>query len=190
MKVLDFVKEFKEKKVFNSKLNEHAISDYLKEKLEIKTYLPFREKRMIAETIVAQNIKEIDGIKKYDHVDGYISLVVASIAAHTNIEWDDDPVADYDLLAEIELLPQIIAEFKSSHDEIDIILKMVLAMEIEDNNINALVGKFLNKTLQKLDSVGGVLKDKLGNFDLKDILGDFNQEDLNKLKGFLDKYNN
>ena len=76
------------------------------------------------------------------------------------------------------------------NDEIDIILKMALAMEIEDNNTNALVGKFLNGILTKLDGVGEVLKDKLNGFDIKDILGaDFKQEDLAKLSGFLNKFN-
>jgi hypothetical protein len=186
--VNEFVKEFKEKKIFNSKLNEHAISDYLKEKLAIKTYIPFRLKREIAEIVVSQNTEWVDGIKKHDSVNAYVSFIVASLTAHTNLEFSDDPVADYDLLAESGLLPLIIAEFESSYSECDIILKMVLAMELEDNNINALVGKFLNGILEKLDVVGDVLKDKLGNFDLKDILGaDFKQEDLAKLSGFLNK---
>lgn len=190
MKIAEFIKEFKERKITNTKIAPDAISRYIQEKLEIKTYIPFREKRIIAETVVAQNIKEIDGIKKYDSIDGYVGLVVASITAHTNIEWGEDPVADYDLLAESGLLPQIVAEFQESHNEIDILLKMALAMELEDNNINVVVTRFLDNILKKLDGVGDVLKNSLGNIDIKDILGaDFKQEDLAKLTGFLDKYN-
>jgi hypothetical protein len=66
---------------------------------------------------------------------------------------------------------------------------MALAMELEDNNTNVLVGKFLNGILSKLDGVGEFLKDKLENLDIKDILGDFKKEDLAKLKGFLNKFN-
>ena len=190
MKILDFISDFKEKKVTNTKLDPDAVSKYIRKELEVRDYIPFREKRMIAEMVVAQNIKEVDGIKKYDNIDSYIGFVVASIASHTNIEFSDDPVADYDLLAESGLLPQIIAEFQSSHDEIDILLKMALASELEDNNVNILVGKFLNGILQKLDGVGDVLKDKLGDFDIKNILGaNFKEEDLAKLSGFLNKYN-
>ena len=190
MKISELIKDFTDKKICNSKINENAVSDYLKQKLEIKTYIPFREKRMTAEMIIAQNIKEVNGIKKYDDIDGYISLIVASIAAHTNIEWSADPVADYDLLAESGLLSQIIVEFQSSHDEISTLLKMALAMELEDNNINASVARFLDSILKRLDGIGDVLKDALGNLDLKEILGGiFEQEDLTNLKGFLDKYN-
>ena len=188
MKVVDLINNFTEKKIANTKINEHAVSDYLKKELEIKTYIPFRAKREIAEIVVAQNTALVDGIKKHDSVNAYISFIIASLTAHTNLIFGDDPVEDYDLLAESGLLPQIIAEFEASHSECDIILKMVLAMELEDNNINALVGKFLNEVLQKLDNVGGVLKDKFGDFDLKDILGDFKQEDLAKLSGFLNKF--
>lgn len=188
MLVNEFVKAFVEKKIVNTKLNEHAVSNYLREELAIKTYIPFREKRKIAEMIVVQNIQEVDGVKKYDSINGYVSLVVASIAAHTTLEFSGDPVADYDLLAESGLLPQIIAEFKSSHDEIDIILKMALAMELEDNNVNALVGRFLNKILEMLDGAAEAVKDKFEDLDVKSILGaDFKEEDLAKLSGFLDK---
>lgn len=188
--VQNFVQEFKDKKIANTKIAPDAISRYIREKLDIKNYIPFREKRIIAETIIAKNIKETNGIKQYDNIDGYIGLVIASITAHTNIEWSADPVADYDLLAESGLLSQIIAEFKSSHDEIDILLKMALASELEDNNINAVVARFLDDILKRLDGVGEALKSQLGNINIKDILGaDFNKEDLAKLTGFLNKYN-
>ena len=187
--VKGFIEKFNQDKVANTKIAPNAVGDYLNKELEIKTYIPFRTKREIAEIVVAQNTDLVDGIKKHDSVSAYISFIIASLTAHTNLEFGDDPVADYDLLAESGLLPKIIAEFESSHSECDIILKMVLAMELEDNNINVLVGKFLNGLFQKLDGVGDVLKDKLNSVDLKNVLGNFKQEDLAKLSGFLNKLN-
>ena len=190
MKVIEFVEKFKNDKVINNQLNPNAVSDYLKENLEIKTYIPFRIKKEIVELVVAQNTKEVDGIKKNDAINQYISFMVAMLSAHTVLEFSDDPVVDYDILAESGLLSQIIAEFQESYSECDVLLKLALNMELEDNSINILVGKFLNNILQKLDGVGEVLKDKLGNFDIKDVLGaDFKQEDLAKLSGFLNKFN-
>lgn len=190
MNILEFVKDFQDKKIQNNKLNEHAVSDYLKEKLEIKTYLPFREKRILAETVVSQNIEWVDGVKKIDSINEYVGFIVAVLSAHTNLSFSDDPVADYDLLAESGLLPQIIAEFQESYSECDILLKLARNSELEDNNINAIVARFTDGILQKLDSVGEVLKDQFGNIDIQNILGGaFKQEDLAKLKGFLDKYN-
>ena len=187
--VKSFIEKFQNDKVVNTKIAPDAVSNYLKKELEIKTYIPFRVKREIAEIVVAQNTDWVDGIKKHDSVSAYISFIIASLAAHTNLQFGNDPIEDYDLLAESGLLPQIIAEFEASHSECDIILKMVLGMELEDNNINALVGKFLNDILGKLDGVGEVFKGKLGDFDLNSILGNFKQEDLAKLSGFLNKFN-
>ena len=188
MTIQEFVVNYNNKKFMNTRQGVDEKAEYLRKELAIKTYIPFREKRKIAELIVAQNIKEVDGIKKYDSIDGYVGLIVASIAAHTNLEWSKDPVVDYDLLAESGLLPQIIAEFKSSHDEIDILLKMALASELEDNNVNVLVGHFLDKILKKMDDFGDVLKDKFEDFDLTSLLGaEFQGEDLAKLTGLLDK---
>lgn len=190
MKVIEFVEKFKNDKVVNSKINPNAISDYLKKELEIKTYISFRLKRSIVETVVYQNIEDVDGIKKYDSINSYIGFIVASLTTHTNLEFGDDPVEDYDLLAECGLLPQIIAEFEASHNECDILLKMALAMELEDNKLEVVVNRFLNEILNKLDGVGEVLKSTFGNINIQDVLGNhFKEEDLTQLKGFLDKYN-
>ena len=190
MTIKEFINDFKSKKIMNTKIDTDAVSKYLKKELEIKTYLPFRTKREIVETVVSQNTDWVDGIKKHDSINAYIGFVVAMISAHTSLQFSDDPVADYDLLAENGLLPQIIAEFKESYDECDILLKMALAMELEDNNINALFGKFLNSILQRVDSIVELAKNIFGNIDIKDVLGEvFKEEDLAELKGFLDKYN-
>lgn len=186
--VIDFCNTYKEKRFMNTSQGTSEKSEWLRKELEIKTYIPFREKRTIAEMIVNRNIKEINGVKKYDSIDGYVSLVVASIAAHTNLEWSADPVSDYDILAESGLLHQIIEEFKSSHDEIDILLKMAVASELEDNNINVLVGRFLDGILKRLDGFGEAVKTQLSDINIQDLLGsNFKEEDLAKLSSFLDK---
>jgi hypothetical protein len=190
MTIKEFVDAYQSKRFMNTKTGTDERSEYIRNELAIKTYIPFREKGQIAEMIVAQNISEVDGIKKYDDIGSYVSLVVASIAAHTTLEFSADPIVDYDLLAESGLLTQIIAEFQGSHEEIGILLKMAIAAELEDNNVNALVGRFLNSILKKLDGVVDGVKEMVGNVDLKELLGmNFEEKDLAKLKGFLDKYN-
>jgi hypothetical protein len=179
MKINEFCEAYKAKKFMNTKQGVDEKSEWIRSQLEIKTYIPFREKRKIAEMIVEQNIKVVDGIKKYDDINGYVGLVVASIVAHTNLQFGDDVVADYDLLAESGLLTQIIAEFQGSHEEIGILLKMAVASELEDNNINVIIAHFLDGILKKLDAFKG--------FDVKDLLGNIGEEDLAKLIGLLDK---
>ena len=183
MKIAEFCEAYKAKKFMNTKQGSDERTEWLRKELEIKTYIPFKEKRKIAEMIVEQNIKVVDGIKKYDNISSYISFVMASIIAHTNLECSADPISDYDSLAESGLLPQIVAEFQGSHNEIDILLKMAVEYEIEDNNVAAIIGRFLDGVLQKLDGLSGAI----GNIDLTKILGDIKQEDLAKLSGLLNK---
>jgi len=188
MTIKEFCENYKAKKFMNTKQGDKERIEWLKKELEVKEYVPFSTKREIAEMVAAQNIAEVDGIKKYDSISGYIALIAASIMAHTNLKFSTNPISDYDLLAESGLLPQIIAQFQGSHDEIDLLRKMVLEMELEDNCTNALVGRFLNKISDVLDGVLEVIQDKFENFDLKNILGaDIKGEDLTNLIGLLDK---
>lgn len=182
--VIELVKDFKDNKIMNTRVNEHAVSDYIKEKVEITEYIPFIEKRMIAEMIVAENTEVVNGFKKNDAINQYVSFVIAMIQAHTDIEISEHPIADYDLLAESGLLAPIIDMFKTDYTEADIVLKMALAAELEDNSINALVGKFLSGISNMLDGV----KEKFDGFNIKEILGaNFNEEDLAKLRSFINR---
>ena len=62
--------------------------------------------------------------------------------------------------------------------------------ELSDSNIESVVGRFLDSILNKLDFFSDTLKNIFDNIDIRDIIGnEFKEEDLTKLKGFLDKYN-
>lgn len=185
--VQNFVQEFKDKKIANNRIDPDAVSKYIREKIEFTPYIPFRQKREIAEMIVAKNTVEVDGIKKYDSLNAYIGLIVSSIAAHSDLQFGSDPVSDYDALVESGLLNEIISEFKASYDELEVILKAVVAMEMEDNNTNVIVGRFLNGILDKLDIVTNVLGEKVKDFDMTKLLGDIKQEDLASLMGLVNK---
>lgn len=190
MLVKDLVSDFQEKKIIDTKITPNAVSDYLKKTLEIKTYLPFRTKRVIVETVVSQNIEWVDGIKKIDSINEYVGFIVSVLSSHTNLEWSDDPVADYDLLAESGLLTKIIAEFQESYNECEVLIKMARTSELADNSLESVVNRFLDSILERLDGFGELLQGMLGDLNIQDILGGFfKEEDLTKLKGFLDKYN-
>ena len=190
MKIIDFVHGFKDKKIMNTKVDADAVGKYIKETLEVREYVPFKEKRAIVELVVLNNIKVVDGVKKNDSISQYISFITAMLTAHTNLEFSEDPVADYDILSESGLLTPIIDTFKTDYSECDVLLKMALANELEDNNVNIVFGKFLNSILYRLDVIGEYIKSSVDGVDINSILGEsFNQEDLAKLSSFLDKDN-
>ncbi len=184
MEIKTFVESYKAKTFMSTPQGLNDKAEWIREQLKIKKYIPFMEKRKIAEMVVEQNIEVVDGIKKYDNISAYISLIMASIVAHTSLKCSDDPIADYDLLAESGLLPQIVAEFQESHNEIDILLKMAVAYELEDNQTGALIGRFLDSVLKKLDGASGMLKEIIGNLDLEEM---FSEENVAKIVGLLNK---
>lgn len=190
--VIDFINSFKNKGVINTKIAPDAIQQYIKKELEIKDYIPFSTKKQIAEMVVKQNMTEENGVKKIDSVGQFIGFIMAMLVAHTNLDINtEDPVADYDALSEAGLLEPIIAQFHKSYSECEAILKLTAADALADNNLNAVVARFLDGILDKLDGVGDGLKNMIEGIDLNSILGkDFTEENLSQLKGFLDRYNN
>lgn len=183
--IKEFCEAYKAKNFMNTKQGVEEKIEWIRKELKVKEYIPFNTKREIAEMAVEQNIEVVDGIKKYKSIDAYIGFIMASIVAHTNLKCSSDPISDYDLLAEGGLLPQIVSMFQESHNEIDILLKMHLAAELEDNNTNVLIGHFLDAILKKVEGLSGILNGALGDLDLKEI---FNEENIANIVGFLNKY--
>jgi hypothetical protein len=187
--VKNFVEDFKAKKIMNTTINPNAVADYIEKTLEVKKYLPFNLKRQVVEMVVKENITIERGVKKSDAISQYVSFVVAMLQAHTNLEFSDDPTADYDVLAESGLLASVIETFKQSYDECDILLKMALANELEDNNLEALIGRFLDELLDMADDITYSIENKIDGIDVQKIIGEFlKPEDLEKLSVFLKKY--
>lgn len=184
MLVKDFIKGFKDNKIQNTQIKPNAVEEYIKSVLEIKSYIPFREKRAAVEVIVRKNVAYDGGIKKIDSINQYVSFVVAMLHMYTSLEISDDPVADYDALCEAGLLEAVIETFHKDYSECDILLKMAVASELEDNNISAIIGRFLDDILDKIDvfmdgaSITGVLKSIYGD-KIKDV-------DITKVISFID----
>lgn len=189
MKVVEFVQGFKDKKICNSKVDANAVENYIRKTLEVREYVPFKEKMSVVKLIVLKNINVVEGVKKIDSISQYISFVTAMLTVHTNLEFEDS-LEDYDVLCESGLLNPIIETFKTDYSECDALFKMALADELEDNNINIVFGRFLNSILEKLDNAEESIRAIVGNVDINALLNNsVSQEDLAKLNSFLDKYN-
>lgn len=174
MKVTEFINKYKTSNVINTKVNPNATSDFIKKTLEVREYVPFRVKQQAVQTVVQTCTSEVDGVKKNDTISQYVSFVIAMLTLHTNLDCDE-PIDDYDTLCEAGLLNPIIETFITDYNECEALLKMSVAAELEDNNINVLVGKFLNKIV-----------DFMSGLNLKDLFG-VSEEDLSLLKGFIDR---
>lgn len=189
MKIKEFIQEFKDKKVQNTKLNEHAVENYLREKLNIVEYVPFAKKMDIIDNIVSEIIKEVDGVKKVNNIAQYMAFINAMLLSHTSLEFEDG-IEDYDELNQYGLIEQIIALFQKDYVECETLLKMAVANELEDNNLNVIIGKFLNGILAQIDGFSEKIKGLTQNLDLPKLLGaNMKEEDIAKILGLVDKLN-
>ena len=188
MKVVEFINKYKESKVQNTKVAPDAVEQFIKKTLEVKEYVPFKTKEEIVKTIIEYNLEENEGIKKIDGINQYLSFISAMLVTHTNLEISDVPADDYDLLSEHGLIEQIVALFAKDYKECDMLLKVAIANELEDNNLSAVVNRFLNGILNKVDNVVGLVSNMANGFDASKIFGEgFKKEDLGKLVSLLDK---
>lgn len=188
MNVQDFIHEFVDEKISNTKIQPNAVEEFIKNKLAIRTFIPFSEKRQIVELVVSANTTEEHNIKKIDSVGQFVGFVTSMLITHTDLEIDRaNPIKSYDALSEAGLLEPIIACFQKDYSECEALLKMIVADTLADNELNVVVAKFLDGILKRLDGVGEVLQGKLDDFDVKNLLGDIKQEDLAKLSGLLNK---
>ena len=85
MKISEFIDNFKEKKIMNTKVAPDAVSEYIKKELEVKNYVPFIEKRELCERVLnACNVKDENGLIKVDSVSRYIIFTLSVISKYTN----------------------------------------------------------------------------------------------------------
>lgn len=187
--VVEFVKEFKDKKITNTKFTPNAIEDFINEKLEITPYISFTDKRKIAEMVIDQNITDEYSVKKINSTSEFIGFIIAMLATHTNLDFSTNVIEDYDMLSESGLLEYIFATFKKDYDECKAVLKMVRSDVLADNSLNVVVAKFLDGISEKLDGVSDTIKGIVEKIDLDKFtsLG-LNEKEMDGLKKLLNKF--
>lgn len=190
MKILDFVSNFKNKKIQNTKTAPNVVSGYIKKELEVKDYVPFVEKQSIAQ-IVLESCADLDnGVVVIDSVKKYIIFTITVLSTYTNLEFEGDEAGldAYDMLCSCQvgdgtLLDAIVKTFEKEYSRCNDILNMMTADLLAENNIEKQVGKFLTKISNKIDTFGDAIIDKLGNFEM-----DLNQLDIDKLTNIISKF--
>jgi len=182
------IQEFNEKQIKNDRITPNGVENFLKEKINIKKYTTFEEKKQIANTIIATNIIKENGIKKVDSAGQFLGFVVAMFVAHTDLDFSE-PIKSYDLLCEAELIEPIIALFNKDYLESEVILKMMVSDVLADNSLSVVVAKFLDGVLDKLDDFGDTIKGVIEKIDLDKLMGlGLNENEMAKVKSLLNKY--
>jgi hypothetical protein len=184
--VQSFVNEFIEKGIKNTQVKPNAISDFIREKLEIKQYLPFVEKRALCEKVLEASCERKNNMVEVDSVSRYLLFTISMLAKYTSLEFGNtdglDSIEEYDLLCQSGLLNYILEAIASEYEACNNILNMMMAdIDANNNNVAAVLGKALEKVLGSVDKITEVLADKVEEWNL-----DLSQIDIEKYKGLLD----
>jgi hypothetical protein len=190
MNIMEFVQKFKEDKVVNTQIKPNAVFDYLKEKLEVKDYLPFTEKRELCERVLnACNTKKDNGLIEVDSVSRYILFTLSIISKYTNLEFSSgedefDSLDEYDMLCQSGLLNPILDVIGGEYMTCNNILNMMMDDIVANNNtIENVIGEVLNKVGTSVEYFIDVLADKVESMEL-----DLNQIDIDKISGLMETF--
>ena len=185
--VKNFITNFQAQKIQNSKMNPNAVSEYLKKNLEIKTYVPFVEKRELCKEVIEASCSTKNGIVTVDSVSRYILFTIAILAKYTNLEFNSDEKYDsldeYDELCESGLLDAILDVIGDEYVKCNNLLNMMIKDVIDNNNtIEAVLTSFSNGVLTKVNDIADVVLEKIETMDL-----DLSQIDIDKFESLLGK---
>ena len=169
----------------NKILKIEQLEALLKKKLEVKEYVSIKSKKVLINNIINECVLYEDGMFKFNDIDKYICFTMRTIEEYTNLEFSNDLEAEYDLLCESKLLESIIGTFKKEYDDVNVLLQMKCDYVLNDNTIEAQVGRFFDGILEKLDVFVDALANKVDDFDFSNL--PFSSEDLNKLMQFISK---
>lgn len=191
MKILEFIENFKSKKIANTQLNPNAVNEYLKKELEIKDYVPFAEKRDLCVNVLnACNTKSESGLIKVDSVSRYIIFTLSIISKYTNLEFSSgedaefDSLDEYDMLCQSGLLNPILDVIGAEYVTCNNILNMMMSdIEANNNTIENVVATVLGNLGGSVDDLITALADKVDEMNL-----DLNQIDINKYKGLIELF--
>ena len=186
MLIKDFINEFNSKKIKNTQNNPNAVENFIREKLEIKTYLPFIKKRELCEKVLESSCTKNGAIIEVDSVSRYILFTIAILTKYTNLEFentdDEDTIDQYDMLCQGGLLNYIIEAIGGEYETCNNILNMMMAdIDANNNNVAAVFDNALQKVLSYVDGFANVLKDKAEALNL-----DLSQINIEPYKGLLD----
>ena len=179
MTVKNFIDGFKTNHIMNTQIKPNAVSEYIKEVLEVKDYISLVEKQSIAQIVLESCAHMNEGVVSVDSVQKYIIFTITVLSTYTNLEFEGNE-ADldaYDMLCSYEvgdgtLLDAIVETFKKEYSRCNDILNMMTADLLAENNIEKQIGKFLSSVTTKIDNLGDTLKKfnkDIGQLDINKI---------------------
>lgn len=165
----------------------------LKNRLQIRAYIPIAEKRAIIEDVVDRSVMVESGVIQYDYVKNKIAFELAMIKYHTDcdLEIDLDSEDDYDaieaLLMDKETFRGVLTSlYRDDYYECKTIMEKMIEDLYSQNSIEASIARMASSISESVGSLADHISKKIDNFDIKTMLPQ--DVDLNGLMTLLNKY--
>lgn len=169
-------------KLYN-KADKNALQNFIKQTLNIKSYISIKEKKQLVEDIVSETIIYENGLLKFNGIDQYIVYAMKCIEAYTDLELSDDIENDYDELSKVGLLEPITSTFSEEYKTVLTLLQMQCDYILMDNSISSKVGVFLTSVSSIINKLANSLSNSVDNFDISKL--NIDKKDIEKITEFL-----
>lgn len=184
MKILEFIQVVNNNKAkLYNKADKNALQNFIKQTLNIKSYISIKEKKQLVEDIVSETIIYENGLLKFNGIDQYIVYAMKCIEAYTDLELSDDIENDYDELSKVGLLEPITSTFAEEYKTVLTLLQMQCDYILMDNSISSKVGVFLTRLSSIIDKLANSLTNSVDNFDISKL--NIDKKDIEKITEFL-----
>ena len=120
----------------------------IEELVDVKSYLPFVEKKMLCNSIIGDCLEEDDGILMCDYFTKKIAMDIGFIVNYSDIELGEDFVEEYDFLVENKVAQYIFSNI--DEDEMLFMYSMVNEVLNEKLRINRSIESVLSKGMSML----------------------------------------
>lgn len=152
--------------------------------LEIRTYIPIAEKRVVLETILNKCCTVEDGVVVCDYILMKMMFELAMIKYHTNLEVDITSEDDYDEIKKIGI--DFHNEYASDYEECQLLFDGIKQELYSRYSIETSVVNLSNKLSENIGSVASSLAQKIKNIDVSKF--GFEGLEFDKFKNLINKY--
>lgn len=165
-------------------LQEFKTNTNLKEILEIRTYIPIAEKKMIFETILDRCLTTKDDVLICDYILKKMMFELAMVKYHTNLEIDITSEEDYDKLQQSGVIFH--NEYLADYGECQVLFDGAEQELRSQYSIETSVAQLSNKLSKHIEDLMKSVIHKIDNLDMKKF--GFEGLESDKFKKFLNKY--
>lgn len=149
--------------------NFFALKDYATGKrIQIKNYISHNVKVATIESLLDSITYKVDGIYEWKEINKMLSFILTVIKLYTDLEFSEDPIADYDSLQERGLVEEIVNLIGSDYDLFLDMYNMAFTDIQRKNNIETILNDkltsitdsidlFLSSIINKIDSLDSIM---------------------------------